>query len=354
MTHPTGRRADAADYAHVWDVVGCARERGAVSTWPPSAKRAPGMAARQASGLIRSLPDPHGTRSRPGLDGQPDRRPHGGGPDQLRALTDRAGGAGNRRDPTCARATWSASGRSAASRPDRACRPPGRGSRSLPRAGRTADLSAEHRVPFYGETTVSLAAPDRDPPRRVRRPRARLGPVGEATVAHRRRPAVLVIGALTALLPRYLNREAARRRRGSPTTYAYRSSGGAQVRLPRGGRATRPSSSQARVARWTAGSPPTRWPSSWWPMADRLRRRPVLLGRMTAWGRAAMASVRAEASARVEPVARAACGHRRATSGTPARLAISPWSEVRILTELILKGDPRVQTVPTHRDGQSS
>ena len=122
----------------------------------------------------------------------------------------------------------------------------------------TANLSGAHPVPFFGETTVSLAAQTgimlgeyvvhgHDLARSAKQP-SRIDP----------RHAILVIAAITAVIPRYLNREVAR---GVNVAYEIRVRGG--FRFIFAWRATRQPSSRAWVPRWTAGSPLTPSPSSW-------------------------------------------------------------------------------------------
>jgi hypothetical protein len=122
----------------------------------------------------------------------------------------------------------------------------------------TGDLSDDHPVPFFGETTVSLAAQTgimlgeyvvhgRDLARSAGRP-SRLDPSD----------AILVIAAITAVIPRYLNRETAPVSM-SPTRYAFAVVPGSSSAW----RATRQPSSRARVSPWTAGSPLTPSLSSW-------------------------------------------------------------------------------------------
>lgn len=145
---------------------------------------------------------------------------------------------------------------------------------------RTADLSADHRVPFFGDTTVSLAAQTgillgecivhgRDLARSARRA-WHINP----------RHAVLVIGSIAPLWPRYLDREAARgikvaydiRVRGGPR-FVFRVAGNEAIVEPGPGGPVDCRISAAPVALLLiAYGRQAQW-------------RPVVLGRMTAWGR---------------------------------------------------------------------
>ena len=145
---------------------------------------------------------------------------------------------------------------------------------------RTADLPADLRVPFFGGVTVNLAAQTgillgeyvvhgHDLARSAGRP-WRIDP------SH----AVTVIGALTTVLPRYLDLEAARgvkvaydiRIRGGPR-FVFRVAGDeATVELRPGGPVDCRISADPVAFLLVAYGRQAQW-------------RPVLLGRMTAWGR---------------------------------------------------------------------
>jgi uncharacterized protein (TIGR03083 family) len=126
----------------------------------------------------------------------------------------------------------------------------------------TADLPADRRVPFYGGTSLELAAlygillgeyliHGLDLASSAGRP----WPVDPAQ-------ARLVIAAAAGLLPRYLDPATASGVR-SATTCASAAAPGSPCGSPTG----RPPSSRARPVRWTATSRPTRSPSSKWPTA---------------------------------------------------------------------------------------
>jgi hypothetical protein len=93
----------------------------------------------------------------------------------------------------------------------------------------TTDLSADHNVRFFGETTVSLAAQTGillgEYVVHWHDLAMRRGDHGNTDPSHTR----LVVGAIAALMPRYLDREAARES-PSPTTHTFPAP---QVRLPR-------------------------------------------------------------------------------------------------------------------------
>jgi uncharacterized protein (TIGR03083 family) len=144
----------------------------------------------------------------------------------------------------------------------------------------SAHLSADHPVPFFGGTEVSLAAQTgillgeyvvhgRDLARSAKR-RWHIDP----------RHASMVMGAITAVLPRYLNREAAR---GARVAY--------DIRVRRGPRFIfRVAGNQATVEPGSGGPVDCRISAD--PVAFLLvaygrqaQWRPVLLGKMTAWGR---------------------------------------------------------------------
>lgn len=145
---------------------------------------------------------------------------------------------------------------------------------------RTADLPADHRVPFYGETTVSLAAQTgillgesvvhgRDLARSAGRP-WRIDPAD----------ALLVVEAITAVMPRYLNPDTAR---GVRVAYDIHLRGGPRFVFRVAGNA-------ATVAHDTHDPVDCRISAD--PVAFLLVAygrqplwRPVLLGKMTAWGR---------------------------------------------------------------------
>lgn len=144
----------------------------------------------------------------------------------------------------------------------------------------TAELAADHRVPFFGGTTVSMAAQTaillgeylvhgHDLARAAGRP-WRIDP------SH----AVLVIAAITTLMPRYLDREAAS---GIKVSYDIHIRGGPRfIFHVTGDEATIEPSGAAQVDCRISADPvafllvaygrQTQW-------------RPVLLGKMTAWGR---------------------------------------------------------------------
>lgn len=145
---------------------------------------------------------------------------------------------------------------------------------------RTAGLPADLRVPFFGGVTVSLAAQTgillgeyvvhgHDLARSAGKP-WRIDP------SH----AVVVIGALTTLLPRYLDLEAAR---GVEVAYDIRIRGGPRfVFRVAGNEATvEPGPSSPVDCRISAD------PVAFLLVAygRQAQWRPVLLGRMTAWGR---------------------------------------------------------------------
>jgi uncharacterized protein (TIGR03083 family) len=145
---------------------------------------------------------------------------------------------------------------------------------------RTADLSADHRVPFFGGVTVSLAAQTgillgeyvihgHDLAHAVGRP-WRIDP------SH----AVVVIAAIATLLRRYLDREAAR---GVTVAYDIRIRGGPRFVF-------RVAGEEATVEVGPGGPVDCRISAD--PVAFLLvaygrqpQWRPVLLGKMTAWGR---------------------------------------------------------------------
>jgi uncharacterized protein (TIGR03083 family) len=145
---------------------------------------------------------------------------------------------------------------------------------------RTADLSADHRLPFFGQTTVSLATQTGillgefvvhgyDLARSAGRP-WKIDP----------RHASLVIGAAAALLPRYLDRQAAR---GLSVTYDIHIRGGPRFVF-------RVAGDEATVEPTAAGPVDCRISAD--PVAFLLVAygrqalwRPVLRGKMIAWGR---------------------------------------------------------------------
>ena len=125
----------------------------------------------------------------------------------------------------------------------------------------TAELPATHPVPFFGGATIELAAQSAillgefvihgyDVARSIGRP----WPI---EAAHAR----LIIAAVTALLPRYVDQASAAR---LTATYQVRLRGGPsfQVRFDRGTATVGPHS----PGRLTAGSPSTRSPSCWCSM----------------------------------------------------------------------------------------
>jgi uncharacterized protein (TIGR03083 family) len=145
---------------------------------------------------------------------------------------------------------------------------------------RTAELSADHRVPFFGGVQVSLAAQTGillgeyvvhglDLARSAGKP-WRIDP------SH----AVVVIGAAATVLPRYLDLEAAR---GVKVAFDIRIRGGPRFVL-------RVAGSEATLEPGAGGPVDCRISAD--PVAFLLvaygrqaQWRPVLLGRMTAWGR---------------------------------------------------------------------
>jgi uncharacterized protein (TIGR03083 family) len=144
----------------------------------------------------------------------------------------------------------------------------------------TANLSGAHPVPFFGETTVSLAAQTgimlgeyvvhgHDLARSAKQP-SRIDP----------RHAILVIAAITAVIPRYLNREVAR---GVNVAYEIRVRGGPRFIFRVGGnKATVEPSSGAPVDCRISADPVAFLLVTYGRQAQW---RPVLVGRMTAWGR---------------------------------------------------------------------
>ena len=144
----------------------------------------------------------------------------------------------------------------------------------------TAGLPADHRLPFFGGVTVNLAAQTgillgeyvvhgHDLARSAGKP-WRIDP------SH----AVLVIGAITTVLPRYLDQEAAQ---GVKVAYDIRIRGGPRFVF-------RVAGNQAAVELGPGGPVDCRISAD--PVAFLLvaygrqaQWRPVLLGRMTAWGR---------------------------------------------------------------------
>ena len=145
---------------------------------------------------------------------------------------------------------------------------------------RTAEFSPDHRVPFFGGTTVSLATQTgillgeyvvhgHDLARSARQ-RWNIDP------SHAR----LVIGSITAVLPRYLDQEAAQgirvaydiRVRGGPTFVFRVASNEASVEPGSGGPVDCRISADPVAFLLVAYGRQAQW-------------RPVLLGRMTAWGR---------------------------------------------------------------------
>lgn len=144
----------------------------------------------------------------------------------------------------------------------------------------TAELPATHPVPFFGGVTIELAAQSAillgefvvhgyDVARSIGRP----WPI---EAAHAR----LIVAALTAVLPRYVDQEAAA---GLTATYQVRLRGGPsfQVRFDRGTATVRPQQPGAADCRLTV-DPVTfllvaYWRRSQWPG--------ILRGQLRAWGR---------------------------------------------------------------------
>jgi uncharacterized protein (TIGR03083 family) len=180
----------------------------------------------------------------------------------------------------------------------------------------TGNLSDDHPVPFFGGTTVSLAA--------------QTGIMLGEYVVHGRhlarsagRPshidpsyAILVIAAITAVIPRYLNREVAR---GVNVAYEIRVRGGPRFifRVAGNKASVEPGSGVPVDCRISAD-----------PVAFLLvtygrqaQWRPVLVGRMTGVGSSAMASLGVKASAG-QPIVRPRPASR--APGLAARLRETP------------------------------
>jgi uncharacterized protein (TIGR03083 family) len=210
------------------------------------------------------------------MDCRPDGRPHGGGPDELPLL--RTGQvepeatidlrAGNlERIERVGSEDWSELADLLVEETDRYL-------------DGTANLSGDHRVPFFGGTRMSLAAQSgillgeyvvhgRDLARSAGRP-SHIDP------SH----AILIIAAITAVIPRYLNTDVAR---GVDVAYEIRVRGGPRfIFRVAGNKATVEPGSGTSVDCRISADPRRLPPGGLWPTGSVAT---VLAGRMTAWGR---------------------------------------------------------------------